>query len=134
MQDTELFSYDTIQKFNETEIMLYKYVLENTEKIPYMTIREFAVAVNLSTSSILRFCTKLGCEGYNDFKHRFKNYMDECTNVLPGSDLGELLHYFQGTNTSVFEKKIQEGVKLIQKAEMIIFIGLGSSGALARRI
>ena len=132
MKNDELFNYATIQKFNETEIMLYKYVLSNAEKIPYMTIREFAVDVNLSTSSVLRFCTKLGCDSYNDFKNRFKNYMKECSDIMPGFDLEQLLHYFQGTNTSAFEEKIQDGVKLIQDAEMIIFMGLGSSGALAR--
>lgn len=55
MVNTELFRYDIIQKFNETEIMLYKYMISNAEKIPYMTIRELAAAVNVSTSTIIRF-------------------------------------------------------------------------------
>lgn len=35
-----MFSYDNIQKFNETEIQMYKFIVDNGEKIPYMTIRE----------------------------------------------------------------------------------------------
>ena len=31
-----MFSYDEIQKYNETEVMIYKYVISNIEKIPYL--------------------------------------------------------------------------------------------------
>lgn len=132
MSREELFKYDIIQKFNETEMMLYKYLISNTEKVPYMTIRELAADVNVSTSTVLRFCSKINCESYNDFKKKLHEYVTECNEIVPGFDLKQLLHYFQRTTTSAFEEKIQEGAKLIQDAEMIVFVGLGSSGALAR--
>ena len=132
MVNTELFRYDIIQKFNETEIMLYKYMISNAEKIPYMTIRELAADVNMSTSTIIRFCNRLDCASYNDFKEQFGRYIKESAGITPGFDLKQLLHYFQGTTTCAFENKIQEGVRLIREAEMVIFAGLGSSGALAR--
>lgn len=132
MPGGELFGYDIIQKFNETEIALYKYLMSNAEKIPYMTIRELASEIHLSTSSILRFCSKIGCASYNEFKEKFGRYQKEREAIEPGSDLRELLHYFQGTTTDAFEEKIQKGVRLIQDAEMLVFVGMGSSGALAR--
>lgn len=132
MKNQELFRYDVVQKFNDTEIMLYKYMISNAEKIPYMTIRELAADTSVSTSTIIRFCNKIDCESYNDFKEQFNKYIKERADITPGSDLEQLLHYFQGTTTCAFEKKIQEGADLIQKAEMVIFVGLGSSGALAR--
>lgn len=127
----ELFRYDIIQKFNETEMALYKYLLSNAEKIPYMTIRELAADIHVSTSTVLRFCHKIDCESYNDFKERFRKYMAERDHIVPGLDLKQLLHYFQGTVTGAFEEKIQEGAGLIRDAEMVVFVGLGSSGALA---
>ena len=57
MLEDELFRYDKIQKFNETEIELYKYMISNAEKIPFMTIREIASDTKVSTSTILRFCS-----------------------------------------------------------------------------
>lgn len=132
MANEELFRYDKIQRFNETEIILYKYIISNVEKIPYMTIRELASETNFSTSTIIRFCNKIGCESYKDFKIKFSQYLSERIEIVPGFDLKQLLHYFQGTTTSAFEKKIQEGAKLIHDTEMVIFVGLGSSGALAR--
>ncbi len=77
MAQEGLFRYDIIQRFNETEILLYKYLISNAAKVPYMTIRELAAEVKVSTSTILRFCNKIGCLSYNDFKEKFNKYMAE---------------------------------------------------------
>lgn len=131
LEDT-MFSYDNIQKFNETEIRIYKFIVDNGEKIPYMTIREFADAIQVSTSTILRFCNKLDCDGYKEFKERFKKYVHQIHKIPEKGDLAELLHYFKETNTDLFGQKIEEGAHFIRKAETVIFIGSGSSGALAK--
>lgn len=131
LEDT-MFSYDIIQKFNETEIRIYKFIIGNEEKIPYMTIREFADEIQVSTSTILRFCNKLDCDGYNEFKERLKKNMHQVQNVQPQDNLKELLHYFKEINTNLFEQKIEEGAHFIREAKTVIFIGSGSSGALAK--
>lgn len=127
-----MFSYDNIQKFNETEIRIYKFIAHNGEKIPYMTIREFADAIQVSTSTILRFCNKLDCNGYKEFKERFKKYAHQIQETPPKGNLNELLYYLKKTNTNSFEQKIEEGAHFIRKAKTVIFIGSGSSGALAK--
>ena len=53
-----MFSYDELQKYNETDIRIYKYIVSNFEKIQYITIRELAEELQVSTSTILRFCNK----------------------------------------------------------------------------
>ena len=53
-----MFSYEEIQKYNETDIRIYKYIVSNIDKIQYMTIRELAKEIHVSTSTILRFCNK----------------------------------------------------------------------------
>lgn len=127
-----MFSYNNIQKFNETEIKIYKFIVDNGEKIPYMTIRELADAIRVSTSTILRFCNKLNCDGYKAFKENLNKYLNQIQEMPPQSDLAELLHYFMRTNTNSFEQKIEQGADYIRKAENVMFIGLGSSGTLAR--
>jgi DNA-binding MurR/RpiR family transcriptional regulator len=127
-----MFSYDNIQKFNETEIKIYKFIVDNGEKVPYMTIRELADAIQVSTSTILRFCNKLDCDGYKEFKENLKKYVYRIQEMKPQSDLEELLHYFKETNINSFEQKIEKGADFIRKAETVIFIGSGSSGALAK--
>lgn len=127
-----MFSYDDIQKFNETEVQLYKFIVDNGDKIPYMTIRELASKMHISTSTILRFCNKMNYNGYNEFKEGLTKYLDQIQERPPQNDLSELLHYFHRTNTNSFEQKIEQGVEFIRKAERVIFVGQGSSGTLAR--
>lgn len=127
-----VFSYDSIQKFNETEMLIYKYIMANHDKIPFMTIRELASELNVSTSTVLRFCNKINCDNYSEFKDKLRESFKKTLNITPKSDLQELLHYFQGTNTSAFEAKISEGANIIRDADIVVFIGSGSSGTLAR--
>ena len=67
-----MFSYEEIQKYNETDIRIYKYILSNIDKILYMTIRELAEEVGVSTSTILRFCDKNQLDGYTALKDALK--------------------------------------------------------------
>ena len=67
-----MFSYEEIQKYSETDIRIYKYIVSNIDKIQYMTIRELANEVQVSTSTILRFCNKNSFEGYSEFKDALK--------------------------------------------------------------
>lgn len=94
-----VFSYEEIQKFNETDIHIYKYILSNIEKVQYMTIRELSGELHTSP---------------------------------PLEDLKELSSFFERTNSSAFEQKLSFAVDAIKKAELVIFLGIGSSGTLAK--
>lgn len=127
-----MFTYDVIQKFNDTEINIYKFIVANLDKIPYMTIRELSDKLNISTSTVLRFCDKVNCSGYNEFKEKIKEYLKTANIKPPMEDLEELQHYFHGVNTSAFEEKIRTAVEKIRASGLIAFIGIGSSGTLAK--
>lgn len=62
-----MFSYEEIQKYNETDIRIYKYIVSNLDKIQYMTIRELAKGLQVSTSTIFRFCNKNNFDKYSEF-------------------------------------------------------------------
>jgi DNA-binding MurR/RpiR family transcriptional regulator len=70
-----MFSHSAIASLNNLEMMVYNYVIKNRDKVMYMTIRELADAAGVSTTTILRFCRKLNCEGYSEFRVRFKLYL-----------------------------------------------------------
>ena len=60
-----MFSYEEIEKYSETDIRIYKYVVSNIEKIQHMTIRELAKELQVSASTVLRFCNMNNFEGYS---------------------------------------------------------------------
>ena len=127
-----IFTYEQIQKLSETEIQIYHYILEHKETIEYLTIRELAEKVHVSTATVLRFCYKLECEGYKEFQRKFKAYVEAEVETRPKEDLAEILHYFEGVNTPAFEKEIQKAVELLREAKHILFVGLGTSGHLGK--
>ncbi|HIX83405.1 MAG TPA: MurR/RpiR family transcriptional regulator [Candidatus Megamonas gallistercoris] len=127
-----MFEYDDIKNFNKTEMAIYKYIIANLEKIPYMTIREIAAENHVSTTTFLRFCTKSGFSSYNDFKSNLKQMTDSISKVPSIQNLDEMFLFFKGVHSPAFEEKLQQAVILLRKTNFIIFAGIGSSGTLAR--
>ena len=127
-----MFSYEEIQKYNETDMCIYKYIISNLEKIQYMTIRELSAKTHTSPASILRFCGKNQCEGYVELKEALKKEADSLNAHLPSTDLQELSAFFERANSSAFEEKLALAVEILRPSDLIIFVGMGSSGTLAK--
>ena len=90
-----MFNHEQIKKFTDVEMLIYNYILQNAQQIRFMTIRELADATHVSTSAIMRFCKKLDCEGYAEFKVQFKMYLEEKKEKQPLNDISEITHYFE---------------------------------------
>ena len=101
-----MFLYEEIQKYNETDIAIYKYVMRNSDEIQYMSIRELAKETHVSPSTILRFCSKNNFEGYSEFKKALKKERILESSYPPMKDLQELSDFFVKANSSAFEEKI----------------------------
>lgn len=116
-----MFSYDDIQKYNETDMNIYRYIVSNIVKIPYMTIRELAGEVYTSPAAILRFCNKNGCQGFTEFKEILKQKMEILDTSHPLPDLQELSAFFSRANSGAFEEKLNYAVEVIRRAELVLF-------------
>lgn len=127
-----MFSYEVIQQFTDSELSVYKYIVDNFDKIPHLTIRELSEETFCSTATILRFCNKLGFEKYSAFKDKLREESKNISSTPPGEDSSEIYSYFNRANTSSFEDIIAKFADKVKSSEKIFFIGLGSSGSLAR--
>ncbi len=126
-----MFTHDIIASFNELETSLYNYICQNSEKVAYMRIRELADETHVSTATILRFCRKLNCEGFSEFKVMLKMHLGENKKtILKGSE-HSVAEFFERTLKGDIEEKIRKAANLVTEAESVIFIGIGSSGILA---
>lgn len=72
-----MFTHSIISTLNDTEMQVYNTVIKSGDKVMYMTIRELADAAGVSTTSVLRFCRKMQCDGYSEFRIRFKLYLEQ---------------------------------------------------------
>lgn len=90
-----MFSYEVIQNFNDLEMVIYQFINEHKQEVKYMTIRELAEAAHVSTSAIVRFCKKNNCDGYSEFRTRFKMYLSEERKKQPKNGIDEITNFFQ---------------------------------------
>lgn len=98
----------------------------------YMTIRELADAAGVSTTTILRFCRKLNCEGYSEFRVRFKLYLEQNEPQQANFGSSEIISFFKSVNNEEFDALLDSAVDIILSSERIIFVGAGTSGSLAK--
>ncbi|MDN5681930.1 MAG: transcriptional regulator, partial [Ewingella sp.] len=90
-----MFTYKEISTLNELELMVYNTIIKNTDKVMYMTIRELADAAGVSTTTVLRFCKKMNCDGYSEFRIRFKLYLERDEKPPVSFGISEIISYFK---------------------------------------
>ncbi len=125
-----IFTYKQISLLNDTEIKIYHYVIQNIEKVQNYTIRDLASATYVSTATIVRFCQKLDCSGFVEFKTKLKIFYDKSQLPAIEDEVDVLLDFFEYTKSDDFKSRINTSVKYIQEAKTICFIGIGTSGIL----
>lgn len=97
-----------------------------------MKVRELAEEVHVSTTTILRFCKKVGCEGYSEFRLKLKQEVNSKEQKKINMDLTAVKDFFERVQTQAFAENIQEAVKLLTKASSIIFVGVGNSSIIGK--
>lgn len=127
-----MFTHKAIAELNVLELMVYNYVSKNKNQVMYMTIRELAEAAGVSTTTVLRFCRKMGCHGYSEFRIRFKLYLEYAEAPPADSGAGEIISFFKSVNNHEFNQLIDQAVHHISTADHIIFVGISTSGALGK--
>lgn len=82
------------QNLNNTDMGIWKYILQHRAAVRHSSIHELARACHVSTTTIVRFAQKLGLDGFGEFKMMLKREEPEIssydTNVI------EELHHFYG--------------------------------------
>lgn len=127
-----MFTIKQLQNLNELEMEVYQYVIQHQNAIPYMRIRELAAEAHVSTTTILRFCRKIGCDGYAEFKLRMKEFVGQQQGEIVPEDLSELRAFVTRMEAPAFQVKLDEAAAMIAKADRLLCIGVCNSGYIAQ--
>lgn len=129
-----MFEYKILQSYNDLEMLVYSYVMEHKKEVKYMTIRELAEEVHVSTSTVIRFCKKTGCDGYSEFKVKLKQFLEEegKKHQIKDNGIDEIMYFFHTITSTQYEEQINEIVEHIKEAQNLVFIGIGTSGVLGK--
>ena len=127
-----MFNNQLVSTLNTFEFKVYNYVIKNHQTVIYMTVRELAEACDVSTATILRFCKKMNCSGYAEFKAYLKMNAEKRGEISLPHGANEFLSFFKSINNDEFDALIASAAEQIAGAERVIFVGAGSSGTLGR--
>lgn len=126
-----MFQPEQISKLNELEALVFDFIIKSPDQVQLMTIRELANQVHVSTSTIVRLCSKLGFEGWSDLKFYLKGQFREKTPEEQHYDnMLEFEIFLRRMNTKNYQKRLDAAAAMIAKADFTVFLGLGTSGSL----
>ena len=110
---------------SETDRAIYHYMSSQSDKIPYMRVREIAIESHTSASSVMRFIRKLGYESFTEFRSHAKMPQVENADILSGSTLLSADHFPKN-----IESKLRRVAEKLIECENIIFYGIGASASM----
>ena len=127
----EIFDAQCVQNLNELERLVYQYIIAHPNTVPFMRIRELAAEAHVSTTTVLHFCKKMGCDGYAQFKWKLKEQAGTTQDASLPDSLNELQNFLWRVGTPEYDAALDEAAGMIARAERVFLVGIGNSGSMA---
>lgn len=125
------FTYSQVESLNETEAYVYNYVVKNTKKVLNESIRELANDTHVSTATIMRFCKKMGCEGFTELKYRLKE-SEEMQETKEDNVADQFGCFIEKIKSSDYLDSIHRAAEIIKQSDLILTLGIGTTGDFAK--
>ena len=125
------FTYSQVESLNETEAYVYNYVVKNTKKVLNESIRELANDTHVSTATVMRFCKKMGCEGFTELKYRLKENV-EIQETKEDDANNQFDSFIERVESSDYLESIRRAAEIIKQSDLILTLGIGTTGDFAK--
>jgi len=131
---------------SKRQLILAKYILENTEETAFLTSAKLGEKAGVSEATVIRFAQFLGFSGFKDIKENLQQVIKE--KITPQIKMRETVERIKNkedvfcnllsidkavldeTSHNCSEKNIKRAVEYLKKARIIYIIGLGISKAI----
>lgn len=145
-EDLLLRIQNKVPDFSKGKKMIAGYINDHYEKAAYMTALKLGKTVGVSESTVVRFATDLGFEGYPQLQKALQDLirnrltslqrMDVANDQIGNSDilkkvLNSDIENIKKTLSGISKENFEKAVKAIAEAEHIYILGVRSSAALA---
>lgn len=123
--------YHTLTK---SEKRIADYLLAVKEQVVYRTMKDITETVKVGDATLIRFCQKLGYNGFSDLKIALakeeftSQYEGETTYKYYDQILENQIKVLESTRQLLDSKELLKAIEFIAKANHIYIIGVGSSG------
>ena len=135
-------------QFTKTEKKIADFVVQNTNRVLFMSITELSEACGVADASVHRFCRTMGVKGYQEFKMKLslsitseEEDISEINEVDSKMDSLEFtldkilqghINALKETRTLMRMEEIERTVQMMEEAANIYFFGIGDSLLTAR--
>lgn len=127
-----MFKRNQVKPLQGLEIIVYDYIINHPELVKDLTIRQLAEHCHVSPTTISRFCSKMGYQGFSEMKYDLETLLTNPISQLSFAPNEEQLQpFYQELAKSSYQQQLKQAEELIKSAEIVLFVGIGSSGALA---
>ena len=132
--------------FSKGQRLIARYITENYDKAAFMTAGKLGKTVGVSESTVVRFATELGYDGYPGMRKAMqemvRSRLTSVQRIAVAKDLldgSNVLKYVMSSDIDKLENTLEEldrpsfdeAVKAIENAEHLYIVGMRSSAALA---
>ncbi len=134
--------YDTLPR---SERKVADYVLNHANEVIHASVTELAQTLEVSESTVVRFCQRLGYQGYPEFKILLARdlgtpFRDTYDTLHPQDDAAAivrktfqiLIQALKDTLAVLKPEDMREAVKLVINAHHVFLFGCGGSGGSAQ--
>lgn len=127
-----MFTKQVLDSFNELDFAIYNTVIRNGLRTTRLPIKQLADEAHVSTASVVRFCKKCGCNGYAEFRLRYRESLQQKAPHQMVPENQTLAHFLDYSESPEFTSSIDSAFQYLQAATQILVLGVGGSGHLAR--
>jgi len=121
------------------EKIIAQYVLDNPEEVIHMSITELSELLNVGEGTIVRFCQKIGFEGFHSFKIFLAKNIPNSKSENEALSSEDILLQIKNNHVNAIAQTYEilrsskdtliECAELISKCKRLYIIGVGASGA-----
>ncbi len=135
-----------LDNMTKSEQRIATHYFKCPEDFAFDTLYSVAQKIGTSTTSVIRFCTKAGFDGYKDFQDsvratvkfgqtlpdKFKRTVNSMKSTLPFSKvINNTFYCIENTFNNLSEENINTAVKAIKRADRVFCFGMKESFCLA---
>lgn len=132
----DILDNQTMTSLNPNEQLILQYIYTHPQVVEAATIRELAEQLAFSTTTILRFCKKIGLSGYSELKYLMKQANSSILQPPPEQkqDAALLQELSQDIENTLLLMKEQGVYQMIELLNSTKHIHLYSGGGISARV
>jgi len=139
----QLMSSDQI-RLSKSDKKLAAIIRDNPSSVIHKSIASLATQAEVSEPTVNRFCHKLGCDGYPDFKLRLAQEIssngrlfvenldrDDDTSMVISKIMTSIQSSIQSLGSSIRPESLEASANAIANCKSVNFFGMGASSSVA---